>query len=129
MQNKLIWMYKVLLSIGTNTNTRFNLNRAKYLLQKDFPSIQFTCDTKSKAYGKIYKGLFMNTLGYFESDLHKNDLISHFKNIEKIMGRSPEDKAEGKVIIDIDLIKWDNEIVKPNDFERSYVQDLMQFVK
>lgn len=122
-------MHKVLLSIGTNTNTRFNLNRAKSILQTDFPSIQFTNDIESKAYGEIYKGLFLNTLGYFESDLHKNDLILHFKNIEKIMGRTPKDKSKGKVIIDIDLIKWDNEIIKPNDFERSYVQDLMQFVK
>ena len=122
-------MHKVLLSIGTNTNTRFNLNRAKCILQRNFPSIQFTMDIENKAYGERYKGLFLNTLGYFESDLCKNELITYLKSIEREMGRTPEHKAEGKVIIDIDLIKWDNEILKLEDFKRSYVQYLIQFVK
>ncbi len=121
-------MHKVLLSIGSNTHARFNLRRAKCILQIQYPTISFTCDTESKPYGEVYEDYFLNTLGFFESDLNKNDLILHFKDIEKNMGRSPVHKTEGKVIIDIDLIKWDNEIVKPEDFKRNYILDLLQFV-
>lgn len=129
MQNNLYFMHKVLLSIGTNTNTRFNLNRAKCILQTLFPSIQFTNDSENKPYGDIYKNWFLNTLGYFESELCKKELISHLKNIEKAMGRTSKHKAEGKVIIDIDLIKWDNEVLKPEDFKRSYIQELLKLIK
>lgn len=121
-------MHKVLLSIGTNTYARFNLDRAKSILQNQFPTIRFTGDTESKPYGNTYLNRFLNTLGYFESDLCKEELISQFKNIEKKMGRSSEHKAEGIVIIDIDLIKLDNEVVKPEDFKRSYIRDLLPFV-
>ncbi len=122
-------MHKVLLSIGSNTQARFNIKRAKCILQKQFPSIRFTDDIESEPYGSGFTNLFVNTLGYFESDLNKDELIAHFKDIERNMGREIEDKAKGKVIIDIDLIKWDNEVIKPEDFERSYMRDLLESVK
>lgn len=122
-------MHKVLLSIGANTQAHFNINRAKSILQKQFPTIRFTDDIESKPHGSGFINLFVNTLGYFESDLSKKDLIAHFKNIEKKMGREPKDKAEGKVIIDIDLIKWNSEVLKPEDFERSYIRNLLESAK
>ena len=122
-------MHKVLLSMGSNTQARFNINRAKCILQKQFPTIRFTDDIESESHGNAFTSLFVNSLGYFESDLKKNELIAHFKDIEKNMGRDPKDKIEGKVIIDIDLIKWDNEVVKPEDFERSYIRDLLKSLK
>ena len=121
-------MHKVLLSIGTNTDTRFNLNRAIDFLQSYFPTIQFTEVTESKPYGNSYIGSFLNALAYFQTELCKEALVSDLKSIEKDMGRLPNQKAEGIVIIDIDLIKWDDEIIKPEDFQRSYITYLLEFV-
>ena len=121
-------MHKVLVSLGTNTDARFNLNRAKNILLSYFPTIQFTIDIENQPHGENYKDWFLNTLGYFESHLSKSELISQFKHIEKSMGRSDQDKDEGKVIIDIDLIRWNNEVLKPDDFKRSFVLDLLPFV-
>ena len=42
------------------------------------------------------------------------------------MGRLPSHKTTGKIIIDIDLIKWDNEVLKSDDFKRDYMQQLFQ---
>ena len=41
------------------------------------------------------------------------------------MGRQPSHKAEGIVIIDIDLIQWNNEVLKPDDFKRDYMNELI----
>lgn len=128
MQYKLLSMHKVLLSIGTNTDTRFNLNRAISSLLTYFPTIQFTEVTESSPYGNSYVGSFLNALAFFHTDLCKEELVIDLKKIEKSMGRLPNHKAEGKVIIDIDLIKWDDEIIKPEDFQRSYITDLLEFV-
>ncbi len=105
------------------------MNRAKSILKSYFPTIQFTINIENKPFGENYKHWFLNTLGYFKSDLSKNEIISHCKHIEKTMGRLVEHKLEGKVIIDIDLIQWGDEIIKPDDFKRSYVIDLLPFVK
>ena len=45
------------------------------------------------------------------------------------MGRLPSHKKEGKVIIDIDLIKYDSDILKPDDFRRNYMQQLLEEIK
>lgn len=118
-------MHKVLLSIGTNTNACFNLRQAIKSLLIYFPTIQFTKIIKSKPHGASYKSSFLNTLGYFETNMSKDEIILRFKSIEKNMGRQPSHKAEGKVIIDIDLIKIDEEVLKPDDFERSYMSELL----
>lgn len=122
-------MHKVLICIGSNTQSRYNMNRVKSILKSYFPTIQFTINIENKPFGENYKHWFLNTLGYFKSDLSKNEIISHCKHIEKTMGRLVEHKSEGKVIIDIDLIQWGDEIIKPDDFKRSYVIDLLPFVK
>ena len=37
-------------------------------------------------------------------------------------GRIPEDKAQGVVKLDIDLLVFDNKILKPEDMEREYIR-------
>lgn len=118
-------MHKVLLSIGTNTDACFNLKQAIDSLHCYFPKIQFTNATESEPYGAVFNGPFLNTLAYVETNMSKNEIRLCFKSIEKNMGREPTHKAEGKVIIDIDLIQWDNEILKPEDFKRGYMHDLL----
>lgn len=118
-------MHKVLLSIGTNTNACFNLKRAIDNLLSYFPNIKFTSITESDPCGEEYYGMFLNVLAYFETTKGKEEIHSDFKSIEKIMGRQPTHKAEGIVIIDIDLIKWDNEVLKQDDFNRNYMHELL----
>lgn len=122
-------MHKVLLSIGTNTDACFNLKRAIDNLYSCFPNIQFTSITESAACGATFKGPFLNTLAYFETNMLKEDIQVRFKSIEKNMGRKTTHKAEGIVIIDIDLIQWDNEVLKPDDFKRDYMNELLMQVQ
>ena len=121
-------MHKVLLSLGTNTDACFNLKRAIDKLHACFPNIRFTTITESEPCGKSFKGPFLNTLAYFETILEKDAIQQRFKSIEKRLGRQPTDKALGIVVIDIDLIKWDNEVLKPEDFKRNYMNELLMQV-
>ena len=45
------------------------------------------------------------------------------------MGRLPTHKKEGKIIIDIDLLQWNGEILKPDDFKRDYMKQLLKEIK
>lgn len=49
-------------------------------------------------------------------------MIKILKEIERFAGRQPGDKEEEKVCLDIDLLLYDNRILKPEDWEREYVQ-------
>ena len=41
--------------------------------------------------------------------------------MEREAGRLPEHKREGKVIIDIDIVVWNSEVIKPTDLTRTYM--------
>ena len=43
-------------------------------------------------------------------------------SVERRSGRIPEDKAQGVVKLDIDLLVFDNKILKPEDMEREYIR-------
>ena len=45
-----------------------------------------------------------------------------FKQIEQQSGRTPESKNNGIIPLDIDLLQWNDTILKPEDFRRPYVQ-------
>jgi 2-amino-4-hydroxy-6-hydroxymethyldihydropteridine diphosphokinase len=53
------------------------------------------------------------------------EVIEKIKQTERAVGRSPRDKYLGKVVIDIDLIRYNDELLRPADFQREYVQQLL----
>jgi 2-amino-4-hydroxy-6-hydroxymethyldihydropteridine diphosphokinase len=48
--------------------------------------------------------------------------------MEHAAGRRPEDKAQGIVHLDVDLLQFDDQVLKPADFQRSYIiEELKRF--
>ena len=45
-----------------------------------------------------------------------------FKELERHSGRLPGDKAQGIVKLDIDLLTFDNKVLKPEDMKREYIR-------
>lgn len=118
-------MNKVLLGIGSNTDACFNIKLATDYLQTYFPTIKIGNAIVTAPHGAVYTTPFKNALAYLETDLSKDEVEIQLKTIEKNMGRLPSHKTEGVVIIDLDLIQWNNQILKPDDFKRDYMQELM----
>lgn len=121
-------MHYFLLSVGSNTYAKRNIEKAKQLLQENISGLTFTNCMESKPYGKQYKRPFLNILAWSSSELSKEEVVRVTKSIEVQMGRKPEDKALGRVVVDIDLIQYGNDVLKPTDFQRSYVKELLPLV-
>ena len=66
--------------------------------------------------------LFSNQVIMFFSDKDEELVKRMLKDIELASGRLPEDKKEEKVCLDIDILLYDDKIIKPEDWEREYVQ-------
>ena len=118
-------MSRVLLSIGSNTFAKTNIDKAKRMLTFLFPDIIFSQPILSEPEDERYRYLFRNILGSFKTDMTIEEIIGKIKQTERAVGRAPKDKYLGKVIIDIDLLKYGEEILRPQDLEREYVQQLL----
>ena len=122
-------MVKILVSLGSNIYSKQNIDKARRMLAHYFPDVIFTPavitieDSEEKTFP------FRNVLAVFNSELPHEEIIQKLKSIEYAMGRQPKDKESGKVIIDIDLLQYGDEILRPEDYEKEYVQALLtQFV-
>ncbi|MDD4778099.1 MAG: 2-amino-4-hydroxy-6-hydroxymethyldihydropteridine diphosphokinase [Fermentimonas sp.] len=118
-------MSTILLSIGSNTFAKTNIDKAKRMLSYVFPDIIFSDPILSEPEDDNFKYLFRNILASFETEMSQEEIISKIKQTERAVGRTPKDKYMGKVVIDIDLLKYDEEILRPQDFEKDYVQQLL----
>ena len=118
-------MVKILVSLGSNIYSKQNIDRARRMLAHYFPDVVFTPSIITTATDEIYSFPFRNVLAVFYSDLPSEEIVQKLKMIEFAMGRQPRDKDTGKVIIDIDLLQYGDEILRPDDYERAYVQALL----
>ena len=56
-------------------------------------------------------------------------LCISFKEIEKACGRGSDSKSTGFVPLDIDLLQYDGDILKPLDMQKEYVRRALSSLK
>lgn len=110
-----------LLSMGSNINGSTHLSIARKALCTAFPDIFFGEQMQTVPIRMNTPHLFENQLGCFTTSRNAEEVISFFKKIESNCGRKPEDKEQGIVILDLDLLMYDEEVLKPEDMQRPYV--------
>ena len=118
-------MNTILLSIGSNTFAKTNIDKAKRMLLYLFPNMVFSDPILSEPEDDNFKYLFRNILGCCATDMNLDQVIDKVKQTERAVGRTPKDKYQGKVIIDIDILKFGDDVIRPQDLEKEYVQQLL----
>lgn len=118
-------MVRILISIGSNIYSKQNIDKAKRMIAFYFPDVIFTDSIISISTDENCVFPFRNILGTFNTELAPEEIIQKLKSIESALGRLPKDKELGRVIIDIDLIQYGEEILRPEDYEKNYVQELL----
>jgi len=118
-------MNKALLSIGTNEDREVNLTLCHQMLNDLFEEIHYSDTSITTPYGATYKNDFLNQLAIGYTSKDKEEVTPLLKSIEKQMGRKVSDKAKGIVKIDIDLVIWNEEVLKPTEINRDYIADLL----
>ena len=118
-------MSTILLSIGSNTFAKTNIDKAKRMLSFLFPGIVFSEPILTEPEDDKYTYLFRNVLAKANTDMSPEEVIDKIKQTERAVGRSPRDKYMGRMIMDIDLIQYEGRILRPQDYDRDYVQQLL----
>ena len=108
------------LSIGSNTTD--SLQRVTECL--NWLANKFNLTAHASAYttpavnGKDAD--YVNTVAVITTSLSLPELNAVLKDYEKSCGRTQESKQQGAIPIDVDIVMWNQEIVRPNDYNQNY---------
>jgi len=117
--------------MGSNSNATTALTEAREKLERAFPEdILFSENLESVAVNKdgnttSVSANYLNALCLAKTELALGDVQSLLKKMEEEMGRV-RGLASGLVSIDLDLVEWNGEIVRPNEAAQSYYQECLK---
>lgn len=109
-------------SLGSNTNPEYHIDRAKHLLDETFFNNRVSPALFSKPIDFAYpSGPFLNCIASFQTEQSVEELSQTLKEIELAAGRKIQPKIHGRISIDIDLLYYDDRCLRPRDAMRPYV--------
>lgn len=118
--------HNCLLCIGSNHCPDVNIPKAVAALTALFPGIVWSPVIVSPALGAATPvPHYHNRVARFTTTLTPADLRTRFKEIETSCGRTPASKSTGLVPLDIDLLQYDDTVLKPEDMNTQYVKTLL----
>lgn len=115
-------MNKVVLSIGSNSDDCFiKMNNCIKWLSTEIIDIKTSHIYSTPAVnGKDRDYLNAVASGYSRCEFE--DLKYRFKQYEQLSGRTLESKKKGVIPIDIDIVMWNDVVLKDNDYKQQYFQ-------
>lgn len=117
---------RVIIGLGSNRDKERNIELADQLLRDHFVSIYFSEAVYTEPMDMRDPSLFLNQVAIAFTSEEPDQLIDVFKQIEKKLGRAPEDKQKENILMDIDLLQWNDRVLKPLDFQRPFVQSALR---
>ena len=141
-------MDEVIISLASNCDQEKNLHQAHLCLEQILSSCRYTkaiwtepyvggnasklCNEVGEA-SKLCKvadeaspTIYLNQLVYATTSLTVDDLQSALKDIELRLGRIADDRQQGIVRIDLDLLQYDGQRYHLRDWDRPYIKALLR---
>ena len=117
---------KYILCIGSNTDSENNMKLAVSELSRQFPCICFSSEQTSEPMGTLRPDWFLNRAARFDSDLPYEEVRAITKEIERMAGRTPDEKFQEIIRLDVDILQAGNQRFKEHDWQQPYVQRLLR---
>lgn len=122
---------RVILALGTNVNQERNMKQVRQLLVDNWPDMKFTTPKWTQPIG-MASDLFYNCLTYTEVEESLEELTEKVKNMERICGNTRAERSLNRIQMDIDILLYGDNKLHIDDWQRDYVQELMneiEFIK
>jgi len=113
--------HTIIVSMASNCDQEKNLSEARKRLAEVLLHIDYTDSLWTEPISSKRKDLYLNQLAKGESPFDYPTLSRLLKNIEHTMGRTQEDRRQGIVRIDLDILQYDGERYHDRDWDRPYV--------
>lgn len=113
-------MNKFVLSLGSNSEDReYQMDLAFRHLKSAFDGVESSAIYETDALnGKDAPYLNSVVVGF--TNMEYNEMVECMKKWEKQCGRTSDSKHKGIIPIDIDVVVWNNTIVRDKDYNMPY---------
>lgn len=118
--------HKYVLSLGSNHNRERNMLLAEKELITLFSDVRFSSQKLTEPIGMNNNFLFANRAALFWSDMSFDEVKQLLKRIEQSAGRTKESKDNGLISLDLDVLIYDDHVVKEDDLKRDYMTDMLK---
>ena len=108
--------------MGSNFKPEAHLENAVVDLTRTFSHVVLGKSVKTKDEGGKSQSDYLNLAAEFQTELDPTSVIEILKKIERQNGRTASSKELGCVSLDIDLLSYDENRIKPEEFSKSYVK-------
>lgn len=114
-------MNSLILSLGTNSPDRewqmsHAINRMKQIFRKTLVSEVYEVPAHNGV-----DAPYLNAVMVATTNMDIEEVTAAVKQWETLCGRTPASKQQGVIPIDIDVVVWNDEVLRPVDYSRSYV--------
>jgi 2-amino-4-hydroxy-6-hydroxymethyldihydropteridine diphosphokinase len=111
--------------LGSNIDRQRNIFKAGRMIASKAGFIKFCPARYTKSIGMETSVTFLNQVVVGDTNLDKESFVEFLKFLEYHLGRTDDEKQKGIIKIDADLLMWNDEIIRPEDFERDYIRESM----
>jgi 2-amino-4-hydroxy-6-hydroxymethyldihydropteridine diphosphokinase len=115
---------KIIIAFGSNYEPLINVAYAKTQLSSLFESIVFSSEIWTEPI-KIKSDKFINCVAVAETAENLESTLHSLKEVEDLCGNTTTNRLKGKVIMDVDLLKYGNTKLHENDWQRPYIIQLL----
>lgn len=115
--------HKAIICLGSNVNAEWHVNEAKRRLAERYVELRSTRNVRTAPIG-MKSGFFTNCMVCLCVDESLEALLLFTKQLERELGRSHDESRRGVVIIDVDVLQFDDCRLHINDWGRQYVKQL-----
>lgn len=120
-------MHRIILSIGTNFNRESNAKLVKGIISEAFHKVQFSEELLTEPVGDVLSDKkYLNFLACGFTEDEPEQIVAKTKQMEKQCGNTELLRKEGKISMDIDLLKYNDQRFHENDWSRDYVKKLIK---
>lgn len=119
---------RVILALGTNVNQERNMKQVRRLLVDTWPDMKFTTPKWTQPIG-MASDLFYNCLAYTKVEESLEELTEKVKNMERICGNTRAERSLNRIQMDIDILLYGDNKLHIDDWQRDYVQELMNEIE
>lgn len=113
-------MHKAFVSIGSNVaDAEILIHHALKSLSDISVSYEVSSIYQTEALNGI-DAHYMNCVVYLKTEFDFESLTKRLKDIESEFGRTPDSKSKGLIELDLDIVVFDDNIIRPKDFCYDY---------
>ena len=117
---------ELIISLGSNYDQEACMLRAKTEIRNAFgPDTMFSEEVWTSPIG-IESDLFLNCLAFIRTSLKLEQLGMRLKQIERLCVNNKRARADNILKMDIDILKYANQILHESDWSRKYITELMK---